>query len=105
MTIVHQWKYLSYIRKPESEKLFLPFELAPDLNFSFNAYHWDLPILGVTTTFSPVLTYAPLERLYFFGGVNFTQYHNLSYVQNIVARIGRRGRILFLKGFWVVHLS
>ncbi|MDR2683569.1 MAG: hypothetical protein LBB64_06855 [Dysgonamonadaceae bacterium] len=83
--ILRNWEHVSYIRRPKPEKPFLPFELAPNLNFNLNASHWYLPVLGGTTTFSPVFTYAPLERLSFFGGVHFTQYHHLSYVQSIVA--------------------
>ncbi|GHV23203.1 hypothetical protein FACS1894174_08770 [Bacteroidia bacterium] len=83
--LVRNWEHLSYIRKPVPKKPLLPFELVPDLNFNIGASRWELPVLGATTTFSPMLTYTPFERLFFYGGVGFTQYHNLSYVQNIVA--------------------
>ena len=75
---------LSY-KKPIQKKPILPFEFTSDFNFNIGASYWEVPILGATTTFSPTLTYAPSDRLLLFGGVGFTQYHNLSYVQNMLA--------------------
>ncbi|MDR3061645.1 MAG: hypothetical protein LBU57_05985 [Dysgonamonadaceae bacterium] len=83
--MIRNWEHLSYIRKPVPKKPLLPFGLVPDLNFNLGASRWELPVLGATTTFSPTLTYTPFERLFFYGGVGFTQYHNLSYVQNMIA--------------------
>jgi hypothetical protein len=79
------WEHLSFIKRPSSKKPILPFEFTPDLNFNIGAYHWELPLLGLSTTFSPTLTYSPFERLFLYGGVNFTQLHNMSYIQNIIA--------------------
>lgn len=82
--LVRNWDHLSYIRKTESQKPLLPFEFTPDLNFNLGASYWELPVLGATVTFSPVFTYSPVDKLFFYGGVNFTQYSNLSYVQNML---------------------
>ncbi|MDR1368796.1 MAG: hypothetical protein LBJ72_01530 [Dysgonamonadaceae bacterium] len=80
-----RWEHLGYTRRPSNKKPILPFELIPDLNFNIGTSHWALPVLGLTTTFSPTLTYSPFERLFLYGGVNFTQFHNMAYIQNIIA--------------------
>ncbi len=79
-----KWEHLGYNKKPEYKKPILPFEFTPNLDFNIRAYHWEVPVLGLTTTFSPVLTYKPTERLYFFGGLDFTQYPNAGYVMNVI---------------------
>ena len=80
-----KWEHLSYIKRPSPKKPILPFEFSPDLSFNITPSYWEVPILGATTTFAPNLTYSLSERLFVYGGVAFTQYHNLSYVQNIIA--------------------
>ncbi len=79
-----KWEHLSYITNPSYRKPILPFDFTPNLNFNIEAYHWELPVLGLTTTFSPTLTYTPFERLSLFGGVGFTQYPNAAYAMNII---------------------
>ena len=83
--MMRNWEHLSYVKRPSPKKPILPFEFLPDLNFNIGASYWEVPILGATTTFSPTLTYTAFDRLFLFGGVGFTQYHNLSYVQNMLA--------------------
>ena len=65
--------------------LFLPPRFKPQLNFNMGASRWEMPMIGGITTFSPTLNYQLTKDLGFFGGVSLSQYHNLSYVQSIVA--------------------
>ena len=84
--MTRDWRHLSYIRKPsETKPPIFPFEFTPNLNFTINSSRWELPVLGATTTFAPTLTFRPLDRMFLYGGVGFTQFHNLAYVQNMVA--------------------
>ena len=62
----------------------LPPEFKPFLAFNLDASRWKVPIIGDVTTFSPGLIYQATEDLSFFGGVNFSQYHNLAYMQNML---------------------
>jgi hypothetical protein len=55
------------------------------LFFNLGASRWSVPLIGDVTTFSPMLNYQLTKDLNFRGGVNFSQYHNLSYIQSIVA--------------------
>jgi hypothetical protein len=64
---------------PEPRLQFKPYML-----FDIGASRWSVPIIGDVTTFSPTLNYQAAKNLTIFGGVSFSQYHNLSYVQNIL---------------------
>ncbi len=79
-----KWDHLSYIRKSTPKAPILPFYITPDLDVNIGVSHWEVPLIGLTTTFAPTMTYSPFERLSFFGGVAFTQFPNLSYVQNMI---------------------
>lgn len=76
---------LLYKKPPRIRKPVLPFELTPDLNFNIVPSRWNVPILGETTTFSPMFSYQPFDKMTLYGGVGFTQYHNLAYVQHMIA--------------------
>jgi hypothetical protein len=77
---------LSIIKKTDkTKKPILPILFTPDLQFNINPSRWDLPVLGTTTSFAPTMTYRLSDRFFVYGGVVFTQYHNLSYIQNIIA--------------------
>ena len=65
--------------------LFLPPKFEPQLYFNLGASRWEMPMIGGITTFSPTLNYQATKKLDFFGGVSFSQYHNLSYVQSFLA--------------------
>lgn len=83
---LRNWDHLNFIKKPsEAKKPILPILFTEDLQFNINPSRWELPVLGATTTFSPTMTYRLSDRFFLYGGVSFTQYHNLSYVQNIIA--------------------
>ena len=56
----------------------------PHLFFDLGASRWDMPFMGAITTFSPTLNYQLTKDLNFYGGVSFSQYHNLSYVQSLL---------------------
>jgi len=57
----------------------------PQLYFDMGASRWDVPVVGITTTFSPTLNFQLTKELNFFGGISLTQFHNLSYVQSLMA--------------------
>jgi hypothetical protein len=83
---LRNWDYLSFIKKPDkTKKPILPVLFTPDLQFNINPSRWDLPLLGATTSFAPTMTYHLSDRFFVYGGVTFTQYHNLSFVQNLIA--------------------
>jgi len=63
---------------PEPHPKFKPY-----MFFDLGASRWSVPIIGDVTTFSPGLTYQAAKNLTVFGGVNFSQYHNLAWVQNV----------------------
>lgn len=60
-----------------------PFE--PHAFFNIGASRWTMPVIGDITTFSPTLNYQVTNNLKFYGGVSFSQYHNLSYIQSYLA--------------------
>lgn len=62
-----------------------PPRFKPGIDFNLGASRWVAPVLGDITIFSPSLNYHFSEDFTVFGGLNFAQYHNLSYIQNIVA--------------------
>ena len=64
---------------------FLPPKFKPQINLNIGASRWEMPMIGGVTTFSPTLNYQLTKDFGFLGGVSFSQYHNLSYVQSIVA--------------------
>ena len=70
------------IREPA---LMLPPEFRPSLYFNLGASRWDMPVMGATITFSPTLNYQVTKDLSFYGGVSFTQFPNLWYVQSLIA--------------------
>jgi len=55
------------------------------LFFDLGASRWAMPVIGDVTTFSPTLNYQVTKDLSFYGGVSFSQFHNLSYAQTIIA--------------------
>ncbi len=63
----------------------LPPKFKPGLFFSPGASRFDMPVIGTVTTFSPALGFQATEKLSLYGGVSFSQYHNMSYIQNIIA--------------------
>ena len=65
--------------------LFLPPKFKPYTSFNLDASRWYMPVMGAVTTFSPTLNYQATKDLSFYGGVGFSQYHNLSYVQSFMA--------------------
>jgi len=65
--------------------LFLPPKFKPYAFFNLGASRWRVPVIGDVTTFSPTFVYQATKNLSFYGGVNFSQYHNLSYVQSALA--------------------
>ena len=67
--------------KEKVSKPILPWELTSDLNFNIVPSLWDLPLLGTTITFAPTLSYQLSDKLLLYGGVGFTQYPNLAFVQ------------------------
>jgi len=56
----------------------------PYLFFGLRASRWNVPLIGDVTIFSPALNYQAAKNLSIFGGVNFSQYHNLAWVQNVL---------------------
>jgi len=64
---------------PEPHQKFKPYAF-----FDLGASRWSVPIIGDVTTFSPGLTYQAAKNLSIYGGVNFSQYHNLAWVQNVL---------------------
>jgi len=65
--------------------LFLPPEFRPYAFFNLGASRWNVPLVGDVTTFSPTFNYQATKNLSFYGGVSFSQFHNLSYVQSVIA--------------------
>jgi hypothetical protein len=63
---------------PELHPKFKPYTY-----FDIGATRWSVPVIGDVTTFSPGVNYQAAKNLSIFGGVNFSQYHNLSWVQNV----------------------
>ena len=57
----------------------------PDIFFNLGASRWAMPVIGDVTTFSPILYYQATKNLSFYGGVSFSQFHNLSQAQSILA--------------------
>jgi len=57
----------------------------PFLFFKLGASKWTMPVIGDVTTFSPTLNYQVTKALNVYGGISFSQFHNLSYVQSIIA--------------------
>jgi hypothetical protein len=53
--------------------------------FNLGASKWYMPVIGGVTTFSPTLNYQVTKDLNFYGGVSFSQFHNLSNAQSILA--------------------
>jgi hypothetical protein len=62
-----------------------PPKFRPGFDFGMGTTRWEAPVLGAITIFSPILNYHFNENFSVYGGVSFAQYHNLSYIQNIVA--------------------
>ncbi|MDR1610689.1 MAG: hypothetical protein LBS08_04180 [Candidatus Symbiothrix sp.] len=71
--------------KKKISKPILPWELTPDLNFNIVPSRWDLPLLGPTITFAPTLSYQLSGKMVLYGGVGFTQYPNLAFIQSRIA--------------------
>jgi hypothetical protein len=63
-------------------KPILPWEITSGLNFNVVPSRWDVPLLGPTTTFAPTLSYQLSDKILLYGGVGFTQYPNLGFVQH-----------------------
>jgi len=66
-------------------EIFLPPKFKPFVSFSLAPSRWYMPVMGAVTTFSPTVNYQLTKDLNFFGGVSFSQFHNLSYVQSLMA--------------------
>ena len=64
--------------------LILPPKFKPHTYFNLGASRWTMPLVGDVTTFTPTLTYQAAKDLSFYGGVSFSQFHNLSYVQSFL---------------------
>jgi len=64
---------------------FQPPKFKPQTSFNLGASRWYMPVMGAVTTFSPTLNFQAAKDLNFFGGVGFSQFHNLSYVQSLLA--------------------
>jgi len=64
---------------------FMPPKFKPYTSFNLGASRWYMPVMGAVTTFAPTLNYQVTKDLSFFGGVSFSQFHNLSYVQSLYA--------------------
>ena len=64
---------------------FQPLRFKPQIYFDLGASRWTLPVMGDVTTFSPAFNYQAAKNLNLFGGISFSQFHNLSYVQSIIA--------------------
>ena len=69
----------------EEPFLILRPKFKPYLFLNPGASRWEMPVIGAVTTFSPTLNYQLTKELNFYGGVSFSQFHNLSYVQSILA--------------------
>ena len=69
----------------EELNLYIPPKFKPYTYFDLGASRWYMPVMGAVTTFSPTLNYQATKDLIFFGGVSFSQFHNLSYVQSLLA--------------------
>ena len=65
--------------------IFLPPKFKPFTSFNLGASRWTFPVMGDVTTFSPTLNYQAAKNLSLFGGVSFSQFHNLSAVQSMIA--------------------
>jgi len=65
--------------------IYIPPKFKPHSSFNLGASRWYMPVIGAVTTFSPTLSYQATKELSFFGGVSFSQFHNLSYVQSLYA--------------------
>ena len=71
----------------------------PQLFFDLGASRWNMPFMGSITTFSPTLNYQLTKDLSFYGGVSFSQYHNLSYVQSLLEPGWRTKSNIISNGF------
>jgi len=60
-------------------------QFKPHIFFNLDASKWYMPVIGGVTTFSPTLNYQVTKELNIYGGISFSQFHNLSYVQSIIA--------------------
>ena len=65
--------------------LLIPPKFKPHAFFNIGASRWYMPVMGAVTIFSPTINYQATKDLNFFGGVSFSQFHNLSYVQSYLA--------------------
>jgi hypothetical protein len=79
--------YNPELNLPDSIKepfLILHPKFKPYMFFNLGASRWEMPVMGAVTTFTPTLNYQLTKNLNFYGGVNFSQFHHLSYVQSIL---------------------
>jgi len=65
--------------------ILLPPKFKPILFFDLGATRWTMPMVGEITVFTPSINYQLTKNLSFYGGVNLSQYHNLSYAQSLLA--------------------
>jgi len=65
--------------------LSMPLKFKPYAFFNLGTSRWYMPVMGAVTTFSPTINYQATKDLSFYGGVSFSQFHNLSYVQSLLA--------------------
>ena len=64
---------------------FQPPKFKPYTFFNIDVSRWYMPVMGAVTTFAPTLNYQATKDLSFYGGISFSQFHNLSYVQSLLA--------------------
>jgi hypothetical protein len=65
--------------------LYVPPKFKPYTSFDLGASRWYMPVMGAVTTFSPTINFQATKNLSFYGGISFSQFHNLSYVQSLLA--------------------
>ena len=78
----YEWKLNDTIK---DLMVLLPPKFKPSAYFNLGASRWTMPVIGDITTFAPTLTYQATKNLSFYGGVSFSQFHNISPVQSFLA--------------------
>jgi len=79
--------------------IFQPPKFKPFTSFNLGASRWTFPMMGDVTTFSPTLNYQASKNLNIFGGVSFSQFHNLYYVQSFIAPGWKTKSNIIVDGF------
>lgn len=91
--------------EPAEDNFLVPPRFQPSLDFTFSASRFAYPVFGDVITFSPGVQYLFTENLAVYGGVNFSQIPNLSFVQNIINPMLPAGSNILINGYLGVNYS